>query len=160
LGMLNWLYIYTYICHVVVFGFLLLKLDFCHANHLLHTSLTKNWNLLHLFSTILWNHEWLHHKFICFHIFKYSKRNSSLKYTFDKNFRCLSIFYNQYECFSPATIKKIIETSNFQKNIWKNQIWLVGNIWLHWLKIESAIFILLHSCRRSDHIIWSLTLKL
>jgi ammonia channel protein AmtB len=27
---------------VFIFGFLLLKLDFCHANHLLHTSLTNN----------------------------------------------------------------------------------------------------------------------
>ncbi len=28
-----------------IFGFLLLKLDFCHANHLLHTSLIKKLKL-------------------------------------------------------------------------------------------------------------------
>jgi len=33
-----------YICHVIflfIFGLLLLKIDFCHANHLLHTSSIK-----------------------------------------------------------------------------------------------------------------------
>jgi hypothetical protein len=90
----------------------------------------KNQNLLNLFSTILWN-SWNSNvnmivKFEItsgyttsqrFFIFSnISKWNSSLKYTFDKNFRCLSIFYNRYECFSPAIILKITETSNFQKN--------------------------------------------
>ncbi len=115
-----------------IFG-LLLKLDFCHANHLLHISLLKKpkltksifyytlkflkilETLMEIYDSKIWNHEWLHHKLNFFHIFNISKWNSSLKYTFDKNFRCLGIFYNRYECFSPTIILKNHRNFKFSK---------------------------------------------